>query len=93
MLKATPAAGVPRVRRTTPTRRKYPLDSMTIGEMFFVEGLTKNTLAPHICTMGKKLERTFNTRLCWMRKTRDGWVECAPTDTRAVQGVGVFRVA
>jgi hypothetical protein len=84
----------PPVRRPRQARRrKYPFEDMTIGQHFFVEGKTKNTLGTHVTTVGKQLGRKFSTRLCFMRKVRGNWRLCDPTDEGAVQGVGVWRVS
>jgi hypothetical protein len=72
-------------------RRKYPFEEMEIGQHFFVEGKTKNTLGTHVTTVGKQLGRTFSTRLCHMRQEGGQWALCEPTDEGAVQGVGVWR--
>jgi hypothetical protein len=85
----------PPVRRPRQARRrKYPFEDMAIGQHFFVEGKTKNTLGTHVTTVGKQLGRTFSTRLCFMRRDGRGhWQLCEPSDAGAVQGVGVWRVS
>jgi len=93
MLRTTRNVPVPR-RLLPPTpRRLYPLDTMEIGEMFFVPGKTTNTLASYTSTVGRKLSRKFTTRLCWMRETRKRWVEAKQGVEGAVLGVGVWRDA
>lgn len=84
----------PPVRRPRITRRrKYPFEDMEIGQHFFVEGKTKNTLGTHVTTVGKQLGKKFSTRLCHMKKIKGSWRLCEPTDKGAVQGVGVWRVS
>ena len=83
---------IPKARRPhTPTRRKYPLDVMAVGEMFFVPDKTKNTLATHVSTVGKSLGRKFITRLTYMVRTKQGWRPATEVTPNAVLGVGVWR--
>jgi hypothetical protein len=77
---------------TAPVRRKYPFEEMSVGDMFFVPGKTKNTLTTHTSTVGKKLGRKFITRLTHMVETLDGWKQAGPDDENAIQGVGVWRI-
>jgi hypothetical protein len=79
------------IRVTPPSRRKYPLEDMEVGDMFFVPNKTKNTLTTHISAEGKKLGRKYTTRLCHMRKTQRGWSICDATHEDAVLGIGVWR--
>ena len=85
---------VPKARRVhAPSRRKYPLDAMDVGDMFFVPGKQKNTLATHVSTVGKALGRKFVTRLTHMVETLDGWQPADADTPKAVLGVGVWRIA
>jgi hypothetical protein len=72
--------------------RKYPLDTMEVGDWFFVPGKERNTIYSHVSTMGKRLGRKFSTRLCWMYFDRK-WIECTPNSDNAEKGVLVQRVA
>jgi hypothetical protein len=84
---------IPPVRRSaTPVRRKYPFETMEVGEMFFVEGKKKNTLGTHVSTVSKQLGRKFSTRLTFARQGAKGWEPCDPDADGAVQGVGVWRM-
>lgn len=84
----------PKVTRVTvKSRRKYPFEDMEVGDMFFVPNKTKNTLATHVSTVGKKLSRRFTTRLVTMARGEDGWELCDAADKGAVTGIGVWRVA
>lgn len=84
----------PKVTRVAPAqRRKYPFEDMDVGDMFFVPHKTKNTLATHVSTVGKKLDRKFTTRLITMVRSEDGWELCDPAVKGAVMGIGVWRVA
>jgi hypothetical protein len=84
----------PPVRRPRVTRRrKYPFEEMAVGQHFFVEGKSKNTLGTHVTTVGKQLGRKFSTRLCHMKKVKQKWQLCEADDKGAVQGIGVWRTS
>jgi hypothetical protein len=89
-------SGVP-VSKTTraapPARRKYPFVEMDVDHMFFVPGRTKNTLATHASTIGKKLNRKFVTRLTYMVEQDGVWHPATASTEGAVLGVGVWRTA
>jgi hypothetical protein len=74
-----------------PRRRKYPLDTMAIGDMFFVPDRESNNLVQYVSGQGAKLGRKFRTRFCTMRETIEGWKGCPTDDPRAVRGIGVWR--
>lgn len=83
----------PKVTRVThKSRRKYPFEEMEVGDMFFVPNKTKNTLATHVSTVGKKLNQKFTTRLITMIRGEDGWELCEAGAKGAVMGIGVWRV-
>ena len=79
------------IRQSPPSRRKYPFDTMEVGDMFFVPDREKNNLAAHTSTMGKKLKRKFVTRLTHMCEEKESWVSCDPSEENAVMGIGVWR--
>lgn len=74
-----------------PGRRKYPFEDMDVGDMFFVPGKTKNTLATHASTVGKELDRKFVTRLVVMREDDGVWVMANDGAPGAIRGIGVWR--
>jgi hypothetical protein len=78
-------------RLTSGSRRKYPLDTMEIDEMFFVPDKEKNSISTHIAASGAALGRKFITRLTYMTKTKRGWKLATREAAGAVQGVGVWR--
>lgn len=85
---------VPKPIKVMPAaKRKYPYETMEIGDMFFVPGKSTNTLMSHASTTGKKLGRKFATRLTYMVESLDGWKPATPDTPNAVQGVGVWRTA
>lgn len=73
-------------------RRKYPFETMEVGDMFFVPNRSRNTMTPHVSAEGKALGRKFATRLVHMVETKRGWVIAKEDTAGAVQGVGVWRV-
>ena len=77
--------------RRGPTR-KYPFETMKKGDMFFVPGKKRNTIATHVSTVGKELGVKFTSRLCYMYETMEGWKPCESTFKGAVMGVGVWRI-
>lgn len=87
----------PKAAARTGPRRKYPLDTLGVGEMFFVpngERATRKSLATHVSMEARKLGRKFSTRTIHMRETAPGeWVVCDPQADNAVEGVGVWRTA
>lgn len=83
---------VPKPQRMTPgSRRKYPLDTMDVGEMFFVPHKEKNSISTHIAASGAALGRKFVTRLTCMVETKRGWKLATPDTADAVRGIGVWR--
>lgn len=82
-----------RTVRDGEARRKYPLTTMAVGDMFFVPNLTKNTLVSHVSTVAKVLGRRFATRLTYMRVEAQQWVVVDSKEVGAIQGVGVWRTA
>lgn len=79
------------VRNRPPVRRKYPFHTMTVGQMFFVPERTKNTLATHASSVGRKLGRKFLSRLTWMVQQGGAWQPCGEHEIGAVYGIAVWR--
>lgn len=82
---------IPKPQRRVPGNRKYPLDVMAIGEMFFVPHKATNSISPHIAASGSLLGRKFITRLTYMTQTKRGWKPATAETPGAVQGIGVWR--
>lgn len=81
-----------RVRRPgVGPERKYPFETMKVGEMFFLAERERNTMVPHASATGKKLGKKFATRMCHCRLVKGVWTPCEPDEKGAVQGVGVWR--
>lgn len=72
--------------------RKYPFETMDVGDMFFVPNRNRNTMTTLVCTTGKRLERKFVSRMVYMRDLGDSqWTTCAPAAVGATLGIGVWR--
>jgi hypothetical protein len=74
-------------------RRKYPFDTLNVGSMFCIPGKTKNTMGTHASTIGKRLNRRFQTKLIYMTETDMGWMPAEADAKGAELGIGVWRVA
>lgn len=93
MLKVYDGVPVPEINRSPQGRRKFPVDTMTVGQMFFEPGRSSRAVSAYICRITKKLPGTFTTRHCWVIFTREGPIE-VPKGTRgATEGTGIWRVA
>lgn len=79
--------------------RKYPFNTMEIGESFFVPNRDKNNLSTHASLTGKRLDKKFKTLLVWGHELYDGddvvgWAPAnEPGEEGSVLGIGVWRVA
>jgi len=94
VIKNVPLPSAAANRKHRGRRRKYPFESMDIGEMFFIPGRDKNNMTTHASAVGRKLERKFATRLVHMARDADGeWQLCTEDDGGATLGVGVWREA
>lgn len=88
-----PQRDVPVPKAIQPERpRKYPFETLEVGEMFFIPGRARNNMAAQAWTQGKKLKRVFTTRLLYMRETKKGWVPCDADHLDSMLGVGVWRM-
>ncbi len=96
MLSVQKGVPLPEINRTPKgARRKYPISTMDVGDMFFVEGRSSKSVSAYISRISKGVPGKFSARHCWMRwQKRDpaGWVVCEPADKGATEGTGVWRV-
>jgi hypothetical protein len=82
----------PPLRRRGP-KQKYPFDMMTrVGDFFFVEGKTRNSIRTYFYGEGRKRGMRLRSELIHARQVDGKWVECQATDEGAVSGVGVWRM-
>lgn len=81
-------------RQPRQPRRKYPFETMNVGDMFFVPERTVKSMSAYVSRTTKDLAATFNVRKTWMyRDSDDEWVLCSEDHPRAVLGAGVWRAS
>lgn len=73
-------------------RRKYPLEAMKVGDMFFVPGKSTRPISAYISRETRDLPGKFSARHCWMVKQGDKWVTATKDEAGAVEGTGVWRI-
>ena len=73
--------------------RKYPFDSMKVGELIFVPDKEVKKFASHVGSQGRKLGRKFSTQTAVMRQDlkTDQWEVCKPDAPGAKKGVAIRR--
>lgn len=94
MFKVQSGVPLPEISRAPKTpRRKFPVQGMAPGDMFFVPGKTSKSVSAYISRITKNLPGKYTARHCWMwQDKRDGsWHICAPSAVGATEGVGVWR--
>lgn len=78
------------------TRRKYPIEGMAVGDMFFVPGRSCKSVSAYISRISKGVPGRFSARHCWMRPGKkheeSEWMLCTPDVKDAVEGTGVWRI-
>lgn len=73
-------------------RRKYPIETMAVGDMFFVPHRDTKSVSAYISRISKGVPGKFSARHCWMRKDARGhWHPCDPGGPPATEGTGVWR--
>lgn len=85
---------LPAVNRAPKTpRRKFPVEGMQPGQMFFVPGKTSKSVSAYISRITKNLPGKYTARHVWAwQDKRDGkWRICEASAVGAVEGVGVWR--
>ena len=97
MFKVQSGVPLPEISRAPKTpRRKFPVQGMEPGQMFFVPGKTSKSVSAYISRITKNLPGKYTARHCHMAKylTEDGgheWRLCDPGVLGATEGVGVWR--
>ena len=73
--------------------RKYPLDTMDIGDMIFVPDKEVKKFASYIGSQGRSLGFKFATQSATMRQDldTDEWEACKPDAPGAKKGVAIRR--
>ena len=77
------------------TPRKYPFDTIKIGESFFVVDKTATDFSTYAGRQGKLLGRKFRTQTMVMRQdlSTNEWEPCKPGMVGSRQGTAVTRTA
>ena len=89
---------IPRVNRAPQVAsRKYRLDEMAVGDMFFVPGRTSKSVSAYMARISKGMTQKFSVRHCWMTQVEGHvdkieWVMSAEGEPGAKEGTGVWRV-
>lgn len=77
------------------TPRKYPFDTVKVGESFFVPDKASNVFATYAARQGKALGRKFRTQTIVMRQDlqTNEWELCKAGAPGAKRGTAVTRTA
>ncbi len=73
-------------------RKKYPIEDMVAGDMFFVPERPSKLVAAYISKITKNIDGTFTTRNCFAVLKGDEWVIAAEDTPGAVEGTAIWRV-
>ena len=94
MLSVQKGVPLPEINRASKGLRKYPIDTMAVGEMFFVPGRSSKSVSSYISRISKGVPGRFSARYCWMRPGLEHenceWVLVSPDEEGAVEGTGVY---
>lgn len=96
MFKVQDGVPLPEISRAPKQpRRKFPVETMEPGQMFFVPGKTSKSVSAYISRITKDLPGKYTARHCYMRKGAihedADWVLCTPDHAGATEGAGVWR--
>lgn len=94
MLNVQKGVPLPEINRAPKgVRRKYPIETMEVGDMFFVPGRSSKSVSAYISRISKDVPGRFSARSCFMVKDGDGnWQPCEPGGPPACEGTGVWRI-
>lgn len=93
MLEVYDGVPVPEINRRPKTgRRKYPVETMTVGQMFFEPGRTAKSMSAYISRITKDLPGKFTARHCCVLMQDGKPVEVPPGTDGAIEGAGVWRL-
>lgn len=73
-------------------QRKYPIDTMRVGGMFFVPERTAKAVSSYISRIAKGHTGKFTTRRCWVVFNNGKPTEVDAGTEGAIEGTGVWRV-
>lgn len=98
MFKVQSGVPLPEISRAPKTpRRKFPVQGMAPGDMFFVPGKTSKSVSAYISRITKNLPGKYSARRCFMARYNvehgePEWRICEPDVLGATEGVGVWRI-
>lgn len=98
MLSVQKGVPLPEINRSPKgVRRKYPLETMQVGEMFFEPGRNSRKLSAYISRETKDMPGKFSVRHCWMipvgmKGGERVWELSEPGEDGAEEGTGVWRI-
>lgn len=98
MLSVQAGVPLPDVNRAPKnTRRRYPVDTMKVGEMFFMPGRSTKSVSAYISRITKNLPGKFSARHCWMipvgmKGSERVWEMAEQGVDGAEEGTGVWRI-
>jgi len=76
------------------SRRKYPVEGMEVGAMFFVPNRSCKSVSAYISRITKGIAGKFSARHCWMKQANASapWELSTEGTDGAVEGTGVWRL-
>lgn len=89
---------LPEINRTPKgTKSKYPINTMSVGDMFFVPGRSSKSVGAYISRISKDVPGKFSARRCFMWLAPDDtWQMIPPGEETqvagATEGAGVWRI-
>lgn len=74
-------------------RRKYPIETMEVGDQLFIPGRSSRSVSAYISRISKDVPGKFSARACWMERNTEGkWQLTENRGPPACEGTGVWRV-
>lgn len=98
MLSVQKGVPLPEINRAPKgVRRKYPIEGMEVGDMFFVPGRSSKSVSAYISRISKGVPGRFSARHCWMvpvgmRGAAVQWQAAEQGADGAEEGTGVWRI-
>ncbi len=92
LFKVQDGVELPEINRAPKTpRRKFPVQDMVPGQMFFVPGKSSRSVSAYISRITKHLPGKYTARHVWARDVKGSWVLCESDTTGSIEGGGVWR--
>lgn len=73
-------------------RRKWQLETMKVGSMFFLPNRAVKSVSAYVSRITRTMTGRWTARACYGVERRGAWHEAQPGDKGAVAGVGVWRI-